>query len=325
MLSSIGRASVLILAMFVLLAACSDKSHELAETDSGATRKPDSDEDRSGGHATRDDVAQPDGNGEEGPSADLVAYLYPLDGAEHEFGWQAFEAPLDRRYWRELGACLMQEGYTAVGQAMLVAEPEYPSEIWRFPRLRRHRERGFLPEPFSEVLNLRGWVGPPLESNDDPFIRYIEETPELELSPTLQAINDFQEAYLDKCLPDVEDSAVLGSAMELWLRWYQLVWEIIDHPDLDRAAQELFECLEGSLNQGRTIENQDGAVTAVDAILFSGDDQVLLQGGQAYAECMEPFIEARRPILAAERERLVQENFGALVAMEQLFVALLDG
>lgn len=112
--------------------------------------------------------------------------------------------------------------------------------------------------------------------------------------------------------------------MELRLRWYELVDEVFGRPELEAPVGELFDCLERNLNGGRTIEDQDGAVAAVDAVLFSDDEELLLRGGQAYADCMEPFIEARRPILAAERERLVQEKFGALLAMEGLFDALLE-
>jgi len=337
------RSSVVIAQILgvLLLTACTTTSPEQIETETGDGSERDNDDVGDVGPAAEGDLGQLERKGAEGPSADLLGYVYPLDGTELETGWSAFEAPIVRTFWRGVGVCLRDEGYREVGDALMVMEPDAPSEPFRFPRLRRLRNQGFEHEPAEDVMYLLDWISIAGEDVDDALFEHLAKSPEFQILPTADAVIAFWTVYIE-CQQESYALAAFSSAMELRHDWHWIVDDVHEHPALAPARASFASCIQGSfLNLAdQPVGSLEEAWGVVNDFILASDGvsaieelnthpavsgEGLLVAGIGYADCVEPFIEARRPILAAEREALVQENFGALLAMEQLFVALLDG
>jgi len=267
-----------------------------------------------------DGEADPDGA--DGVSADLVGLVYPLDGTEHKAAWRQLQAAVSRSSLRTMGECLADRGYSELGSLVMVAEPAYPYYGHSLEDLHALRTEGLLPGLLSdgvEVLEYRL-----VENADDPLVLRFAERPDYGIVPTVAAVNEFVAVY-GSCAPYIQPKVREWQIQEMGFEWVEVIREVdiwIEH-----VFVAFIECMQGTVFDDSTLVSLDMTLAAVDnyivdrfEALDTDPDATMAElrvAGVQYADCLEPVVAERRKHLAAEREQVVQENFGALLAIEE--------
>lgn len=112
---------------------------------------------------------------------------------------------------------------------------------------------------------------------------------------------------------------------EMGFEWVEVIREI--DQTIELLFDDFIECMQGTVFDDSTLVSLDMTLASVDNyivdrfVALDTDPETTLAelrvAGEQYADCLEPVVEERRKHLAIERETMVQENFGALLAIEE--------
>jgi len=263
-----------------------------------------------------------DPDGADGVSADLVGLIYPLDGTEHKAAWRQLQAAVSRSSLRTMGECLADRGYSELGTLVMVAEPAYPYYGHSLEDLNALRTEGLLPGQLSDGVEvLEYWF---VESAEDDLVLRFAERPDYGVTPTVASVNEFITVYRS-CAPFVQPKDSEWQIQEMGFEWVEVIREVDTR--IEHVFVDFIECMQGTVFDDSTLVSLDTTLAAVDNYIvdrfgaLDTDPEATLAelrvAGDQYADCLEPVVAERRKHLAAEREQVVQENFGALLAIEE--------
>jgi len=279
----------------------------------------------------------------EGLSAEFLAYRYPVDGAEWALGWRTYEAPIQQRYYRVMGACIEQAGYRALGRAVREAQNlGFLDQGWLFPNLARLRDRGFTWEQTDPALNVVWSVG------DPSVVPEGEETGALSvlmdmLSGNRQfgipaTLESARQLNVDAWSCTVEASEAvygrLGDEMGMARSWQVTVQRMeTDDPQIVAAAGDALVCAQqidplfadaSSLVEWLAMLDGESINLGYGGASTEEVDAKRRAWGQAYGVCVEPLVEVRRRKRLVLREQIVNEQLPQLLEIQARLDAALD-
>ncbi|NOY56487.1 MAG: hypothetical protein GXP34_10940, partial [Actinobacteria bacterium] len=298
----------------------------------------------SGTPGTSSTQGMPQADIPEGLSAAFLAYRYPVDGADWALGWRTYELPIEKRFLRFLGACVVDAGYRALGRAVREAKNVgVPSEGWLFPDLDVLRQRGFEWDDADPALSVIGSVsdmsGVSAEEQDsslDILRGDLERWPQFGIPATIDAargLNDDVTACEvkagDASYGRLED-ADLGFARQ-WLFAVQRMET--DDAEVSAAAGDALVCARQidplfadasslvewlAMLDGESINLDYGGASTEEV------DAKRRAWGQAYGVCVGPLVEVRRRKRLVLREQIVNEQLPQLLEIQARLDAALD-
>lgn len=263
--------------------------------------------------------------------SEFLAYLFPIDAAEHRAGWEAFVAPELQEHYDGLGQCLEQEGFRTFGAAVRTAPvgPQ-PREVWLFPDYNKLRDDGLNREAWHPALNtlfsVNGMEEPPLP--DDPILAWFERHPDLGVRPTVEEVSTLVAAVSECTMSHpLRDEGVFAS--QVIISWHLELQELDADASLEATMADTVRCLRAIGPEFSDVRDHrewlgltDGLYLSMDFDPNTSDEEMqakLRAWGLAYADCVEVFDLARRELRLALRSERIDSDLTMLLDLQSTF------
>jgi hypothetical protein len=256
---------------------------------------------------------------------EFLFWVAPIDFDEATAGWEAFGLPDYQPRYLAMADCWEEHGYGEFAGHLreeASVRPESSANVLLVP-MRRLKGVGFTGEPDFWVRSISLSAGP----------RGIPGGLELELKygPDLGLrLEDFADIRRvgEMCWPQGWiPTPGMGLPEEVGVQWITRIHELDREPELAGViADTVTPCLrtvdpffEEALDPGDWVSRAMWAPDGPDAIegyaseMWAMPEETLLAWGRAFADCMEPLEEARRPLRLAAREEWVDQWYDELI------------
>jgi hypothetical protein len=256
-------------------------------------------------------------------------WVGPIDFEESVVGWEAFGLPDQEPKYLGMADCWEENGYGEFAghlrdQASVMQESA--ANVLLVP-MHRLREVGFTDEPDS-------WVGSIVESAGPMGMAGGVEGP-LKYGPDLGLKQDDATGILkvgEMCWPEGGwiPTRGMGLPETVGVQWITRIHELDREPTLATVIEEtVTPCLravdpyfDNGMEPGDWLSRAQYApqnpqdVEGYASEMWAMPEETLLAWGRAFADCMEPLEEARRPLRLAAREAWVDEWYDQLIEFQ---------
>ena len=329
-----GRDAAVVLGLVILSAACAGPSDPSRTSDSNGPAGT------TGGSA----VGTVESAG--GLRSEFLALVFPVDPADFDLAFETYEVPRVVEESFAIAQCVEDQGFRTLAALLRENIPLSGAGggMWMFPDLTLLRTHGGVSarEAANRDLTVEwpAWVlFNAVTHGDSPEDRLasveflsaeLEAHPQVGVPPTdAETLHD----AMVRCERDAmshEDEALMA-AYGIQGDWMGVLFEIDQSHEVASLEDALVACLRAIDPRFGEVESGGEWVALLDGLSFNMMEDLSLTDekrirqldvwDEAYADCVEPTVTARRPLRLAARSEAVDAQLARLLELQRLLDA----
>ena len=260
-----------------------------------------------------------------GLGPEFLFWVAPVDFEESRVGWEAFGLPDQEPKFLAMANCWEENGYGEFAGHLKEEATPAPggAGVVLLTPMRRLREVGFTDERDSGVRFIPESAGPRGIPGDlESVLKYGPDVGlRMDDAAGIRNVGEM-------CWPDGWITTPwMGIPEDVELQWITRIAELDQEPELAavigdtvtpclRAIDPFFEDAldpDDWLSRAQYAPKDLQDVEGYASEMWAMPEETLLAWGRAFAECMAPLEEARRPLRLAAREAWVEEYHSVLI------------
>jgi len=330
-----GRDAAVVLGLVILSAACAGPSDPSRTSDSNGPAGT------TGGSA----VGTVESAG--GLRSEFLALVFPVDPADFDLAFETYEAPRVVEESFAIAQCVEDQGFRTLAALLRENIPLSGAGggMWMFPDLTLLRAHGgrSAREAADEYLDESEWPAWVLFNavthGDSPEDRLasveflsaeLEAHPQVGVPPTdAETLHDAMARCRRDAAPSEDEN--LQAALNIQHDWMGVLFEIDQSSEVAGLEDALVVCLRAIDPRFGEVESGGEWVALMDGLtshMMEDPDltaeemfEQLHAWDEAYADCVEPTVTARRPLRLAARSEAVDAQLARLLELQKLLDA----